>query len=63
MTDRLIRFTTALAVATVAAEAAVISYRDAYELVSGLRSLVQPNGEQRRIRRLCFSPHRVSSGL
>jgi Protein of unknown function (DUF2637) len=33
MTDRLIRFTTALAVATVAAVAAVISYRHAYELV------------------------------
>jgi hypothetical protein len=34
MTDRLIRITTALAVATVAAVAAVISYRHAYELVS-----------------------------
>lgn len=34
MTDRLIRMTTALAVATVAAVAAVISYRHAYELVS-----------------------------
>jgi hypothetical protein len=34
MTDRLIRVTTALAVATVAAVAAVISYRHAYELVS-----------------------------
>src|SRR5215469_15181322 len=34
MTDRLIRITTALAVATVAAMAAVISYRHAYELVS-----------------------------
>src|SRR5260370_42567753 len=34
MTDRLIRFTTALAVATVAAVAAVISYRHAYERVS-----------------------------
>jgi hypothetical protein len=33
MTDRLIRITTALAVATVAAVAAVISYRHAYELV------------------------------
>jgi hypothetical protein len=33
-TDRLIRITTALAVATVAAVAAVISYRHAYELVS-----------------------------
>ncbi len=33
MTDRLIRLTTALAVATVAAVAAVISYRHAYELV------------------------------
>lgn len=32
--DRLIRVTTALAVATVAAVAAVISYRHAYELVS-----------------------------
>jgi Protein of unknown function (DUF2637) len=32
MTDRLIRVTTALAVATVAAVAAVISYRHAYEL-------------------------------
>jgi hypothetical protein len=30
MTDRLIRITTALAVATVAAVAAVISYRHAY---------------------------------
>lgn len=34
MTDRLIRATTALAVATVAAIAAVISYRHAHELVS-----------------------------
>lgn len=34
MTDRLIRITTALAVATVAGIAAVISYRHAYELVS-----------------------------
>jgi len=34
MPDRLIRITTALAVATVAAVAAVISYRHAYELVS-----------------------------
>lgn len=34
MTDRLIRITTALAVAAVAAVAAVISYRHAYELVS-----------------------------
>ncbi len=34
MTDRLIRITTALAVATVAGVAAVISYRHAYELVS-----------------------------
>jgi hypothetical protein len=34
MTDRLIRITTALAVATVAAVAPVISYRHAYELVS-----------------------------
>ncbi len=34
MTDRLIRITTALAVATVAAVAAVVSYRHAYELVS-----------------------------
>ncbi len=34
MADRLIRITTALAVATVAAMAAVISYRHAYELVS-----------------------------
>src|SRR5580700_3033508 len=33
MADRLIRITTALAVATVAAIAAVISYRHAYELV------------------------------
>jgi Protein of unknown function (DUF2637) len=33
MTDRLIRLTTALAVATVATVAAVISYRHAYELV------------------------------
>ena len=34
MADRLIRVTTALAVATVAAVAAVISYRHAYELVT-----------------------------
>jgi hypothetical protein len=34
MTDQLIRITTALAVATVAAVAAVISYRHGYELVS-----------------------------
>lgn len=34
MTDRLIRITTALAVCTVAAVAAVISYRHAFELVS-----------------------------
>jgi|SRR5580658_2093511 hypothetical protein len=34
MTDRLIRITTALAVAMVAAVAAVISYRHAYELVT-----------------------------
>jgi hypothetical protein len=34
VTDRLIRLTTAVAVATVAAVAAVISYRHAYELVS-----------------------------
>jgi Protein of unknown function (DUF2637) len=34
VTDRLIRITTALAVAAVAAVAAVISYRHAYELVS-----------------------------
>lgn len=34
MTDRVIRITTLLAVATVAAVAAVISYRHAYELVS-----------------------------
>lgn len=34
MTDRLIRITTAVAVAAVAAVAAVISYRHAYELVS-----------------------------
>lgn len=34
MTERLIRVTTALAVATVAAVAAVISYRHAYELVN-----------------------------
>lgn len=34
MTDRLIRLTTAVAVATVAAVAAVISYRHAYELVN-----------------------------
>jgi hypothetical protein len=34
MTDRLIRITTALAVAAVATVAAVISYRHAYELVS-----------------------------
>lgn len=34
MPDRLIRITTALAVVTVAAMAAVISYRHAYELVS-----------------------------
>jgi hypothetical protein len=34
VTDRLIRITTALAVATVAAVAAVISYQHAFELVS-----------------------------
>jgi hypothetical protein len=34
VTDRLIRITTALAVAGVAAVAAIISYRHAYELVS-----------------------------
>ena len=34
MTERLIRITTAIAVATVATVAAVISYRHAYELVS-----------------------------
>lgn len=34
MTDRLIRISTALAVATVAGVAVVISYRHAYELVS-----------------------------
>jgi hypothetical protein len=34
VTDRLIRITTTVAVATVAAVAAVISYRHAYELVS-----------------------------
>jgi Protein of unknown function (DUF2637) len=34
VTDRLIMVTTAIAVATVAAVAAVISYRHAYELVS-----------------------------
>ena len=34
MTDRLIRVTTALAVAAVAAVAAVISFRHAYELVA-----------------------------
>jgi pheromone shutdown protein TraB len=34
VTDRLIRFATALAGATVAAVAAVISYRHAYDLVS-----------------------------
>jgi Protein of unknown function (DUF2637) len=34
MTDRLIRITTAFAVATVAAVAAIIGYRHAYELVS-----------------------------
>src|ERR1039457_2862318 len=47
MTDRLIRITTALAVATVAAVAAVISYRHAYELVrshgeSGLTARLMP---------------------
>lgn len=47
MTDRLIRITTALAMATVAAVAAVISYRHAYELVSshgerGLTSRLLP---------------------
>ena len=35
MTDKLIRITTALAVAGVAGVAAIISYRHAYELVSG----------------------------
>jgi Protein of unknown function (DUF2637) len=34
LTDRLIRFTTALAVVAVACVAAVISYQHAYELVS-----------------------------
>jgi hypothetical protein len=34
MTDKLIRITTALAVAGVATVAAIISYRHAYELVS-----------------------------
>lgn len=47
MTDRLIRITTALAVAAVAAVAAVISYRHAYELVrshgeSGLTARLVP---------------------
>ena len=47
MTDRLIRITTALAVATVAAVAAVISYRHGYELVcshgeSGLTARLVP---------------------
>jgi hypothetical protein len=47
VTDRLIRLTTALAVATVAAVAAVISYRHAYELVgshgeSGLTARLVP---------------------
>ena len=47
MTDRLIRITTALAVATVAGVAAVISYRHAYELVrshgeSGLTARLVP---------------------
>ena len=47
MTDRLIRITTALAVVTVAAVAAVISYRHAYELVrshgeSGLTARLVP---------------------
>jgi len=34
MTDRVIRITTAVAVTTVAAVAAVISYRHAYELLT-----------------------------
>jgi hypothetical protein len=47
MTDKLIRVTTALAVAAVAAVAAVISYRHAYELVrshgeSGLTARLVP---------------------
>ena len=47
MTDKLIRITTALAVAAVAAVAAVISYRHAYELVrshgeSGLTARLVP---------------------
>ena len=47
MTDKLIRITTALAVAGVATVAAIISYRHAYELVSmhgetGLTALLMP---------------------
>lgn len=47
MTDKLIRVTTAVAVAAVAAVAAVISYRHAYELVrshgeSGLTARLVP---------------------
>ncbi len=48
MTDRLIRLTTALAVATVAAVAAVISYRHAYELVRSHRR-VRPDSPARAV--------------
>jgi hypothetical protein len=47
LTDRLIRITTAIAVATVALVAAVISYRHAYELVcshgeTGVTARIEP---------------------
>ena len=47
--DRLIRITTALAVAAVAAAAAVISYRHAYELVTTHGETASPPG-------CCLSP-------
>jgi hypothetical protein len=54
MTARLIRITTALGVATVAAVAAVISYRHAYELVSthGETGHEAPAARQRHRRQL-----------
>lgn len=55
MADRLIRITTALAVVAVAAVAAVISYRHAYELVPS-------HGESGRTARLVPSPWTASSG-
>lgn len=65
MTGRLTRITTALAVATVAAVAAVISYRHAYELVSthGETGITGRNRSVIRLRRRTESirsPHTVS---